>query len=158
MNERYRFERETPLREVLEELRRLSANGPKVHHCRYRAYYYTRGYVRIEQGAEVDMARAAMVLAQQIGGRVIRFASTDYSVELDFLLPQTIALAKASKLLRRAMSDAYKAKYRGIGQGNRVYLFKSYEVIETLAPLLGTVLSESQVIHKDWSCPVLVDT
>ena len=146
----WKFERDIPLREVLSELRRMNAGKQKQHYCRYRATYFTRGYVRIEDVAEVDMAKAAMIAARQIDGRVIRFASTDFSVSVDFLLPQTVALVKASKVLRRAMSDAYKAKHRGIGDGStRGYLFKSREIIETLAPMLGTVLSEFRIVHTD---------
>jgi hypothetical protein len=146
----WKFERETALREVLEELRRRNAGKQKREYCRYRATSFTRGYVRIEDGAEVDLARAAMIAAQQLDGRVIRFASTDFCVSVDFLLPQTIAPAKGSKILRRAMSDAYRAKHRGIGDGStRGYLFKSSQIIETLAPMLGTVLSEFWITHTD---------
>ncbi len=145
----YKFERETPLREVLEELRRKNAGKQKKDYCRYRATSFTRGYIRIADGAEVDMAKAAMIAARQIDGRVIRFASTDFSVSIDFLLPQTIAPAKGSKVLRRAMSRVYEQKYPGIGKGSRGYLFKSREIIETLAPMLGTVLSEVHVIHPE---------
>ena len=145
--DRYTIEKETPLREVLEQVRRMNDGKPKQHYCRYRAYYWTRGYVSIE-GAEVPMAQAAATMARQIGGRVIRYAATKHSVELDILLPQTVALAKASKLLRKAMSEAYRATKPGAG-GSRGYLFKSREIIETLNVMRGTVESEFRIIHSE---------
>lgn len=145
--EHYLIEREVPVREVMEEMRRRNSGKQKKFYGRHRAFYWTKGFTSIE-GAEVAMAKAAITMARQFDGRVVRFAATKYCVVVDFLMPQTIALAKASKLLRRAMSDAHRATKPGAG-GNRGYLFRSRERIETLAPLLGTVLSEFQIIHSD---------
>ena len=140
------YEKTTGIKEILAELRRLNAGRPKKAYCRFRSTFYTLEYRPLLPGSEDDMARAALIAAQQFGGRVVRVAATRYSLQIDFLAPAELSLHRANVILRKATSQAYKARHRGIGpESSRGYLWKSQTISETMPPLLGRPVEYEEI-------------
>ncbi len=137
----FHYVAEVPTRQVLDEIRSGNAGKKRQEYCRYRSTFYTLGYRALLAGAEEDMARAALLAAQTFGGRVVKVSISPICCQLEYICPASIAPEEANVRLRRAMSNAYKAKHRGIGpEDSRGYLWRANTITETVPVLLGQPL------------------
>ena len=142
----FTFERSLPVREIAEELKRLNVGNRKAY-LRFRSRFYTLAWRPLIPGAEPTLARAAMGVVQQLGGRVVRFAAGLHFVEVDILLPADVPVHKANVLVRRATSRAYKEKHKGIGcEASNGYLWNPTTTTQTMPPLLERTRREYETI------------
>lgn len=111
----YTFTASLPVREVLEEVRRMNAGKDKAAYLRFRVHLFTFHYRKLLEGKERPLARAAMAAAQQFGGRVIRVAFTAYEMEIDYLCPASVGCDRANRALARQTSECFKQHFKGIG-------------------------------------------
>ncbi len=139
----YHYVKEIPTRQVLEEVRSQNRGKPRQEYCRYRSTWWVQGYRRtLIPGAEDDIARAALLAAQEFGGRVVKVSASEYSLQIEFICPTAVSVHRANVLLRRATSRAVRAKHPGLGSptpkegSGGGYLWRSNTITETIPVLL----------------------
>jgi hypothetical protein len=135
---KYTFTASLPLREVLEEVRRMNDGKAKQAYLRFRVHLFTFQYRKLLEGKERELAKAAIGGAQEFGGRVVKVAFTSYSLEIDYLCPAAVGCEKANRLLARRTSIYFKEHFRGIGgaQDNGFLWNKVFATYTMDSPLL----------------------